>query len=43
MQNPWLSIKESKDNQTRTQMISGTGFSETSNLSFYLLLVSIQK
>jgi hypothetical protein len=30
-------------NQTRTQMISGTGFFETFHLSFYLLLVSIKK
>jgi hypothetical protein len=40
---PFAFFQKVKDYQTRTQMISGTGFSETSHLSSYLLLVSIQQ
>jgi hypothetical protein len=36
-------LTKANGNQTRTQMISGTGFFEISLLSFYLLLVSIQQ
>jgi hypothetical protein len=40
---PFVFFLKIKDNQTRTQVISSTGFFEIPIFSFYLLLVSIQK